>query len=261
MQTVAEKRAAFRALHDEGCFVIPNPWDAGSARMLEHLGFLALATSSAGFAWTLGRPDGGVTVDDVLAHLTTVCAATNLPVNADFESGFAEDVTENVGRAIATGIAGLSIEDRVVGAPSQLYDRKVAAGRIRTARALVGDVMLIARTERLLIDPSEVSAAIDSLVEFAAAGADVLFAPGVEKPDDIRAMVRAVAPKPLNLLVMRPGPNLAALAELGVRRISIGGGLARIAWTAAMSVADQLVAGSFDGLVGAPSRNLNAMFS
>jgi 2-methylisocitrate lyase-like PEP mutase family enzyme len=268
MTTVAAKRAAFRALHSQGCFVIPNPWDVGSARMLQHLGFAAVASTSAGFAWSIGRADGGITRDDVLQHLTAVSAAVDIPVNADFESGFAAqpaDVATNVGLAIATGISGLSIEDRDVAELSKLYDRGFAVERIRAARAAIDrsghDVILVARTERLLLDAKAVTTAIDSLVAFAEAGADCLFAPGVRDKADIAAMVRAVAPKPLNVVMATPGMSVAELADLDVRRISIGGALARVAWGAMIAAAEQIKAGSFDGLApGAPGKRLNEIF-
>lgn len=263
--TVDEKRAAFRALHAQGCFVLPNPWDVGSARLLQHLGFSALASSSAGFAWTGGRPDYAVTRDDALAHLQALCAAVDLPVNADFESGFAREpdaAADNVRRAVATGVAGLSIEDRDTDRPDDLYDLPLAVERIRAARAAMSsEVVLVARTEGLLRDPRAVTAAIDRLVAFAAAGADCLYAPGVREKDDIAAMVRAVAPRPLNVLMSGPGPSLAELAALGVRRVSVGGALARVAWGAMAAAASKMRAGSFDGLAGAMSgAELNAIF-
>ncbi len=265
-RSVAEKRAVFRALHQQGCFVLPNPWDVGSARMLQHLGFAALASTSAGFAWAMGRPDNAVTRADVLQHLALLCDAVDLPVNADFESGFAaapEGVAENVGLAIGTGVAGLSIEDRD-DTPSGLYDLPFAVERIRAARAAVdrsgADVILVARTEGLLIDPAALTPAIDKLVAFAEAGADCLYAPGVRDKADIAAMVRAVAPKPLNVL-MSPGLGVAELADLGVRRISVGGALARAAWAAMLAAAEQIKAGSFEGLAGGtPSKRLNDVF-
>ncbi len=263
-KTPTEKRAAFRDLHREGCFVLPNPWDAGSARMLQHLGFVALASTSSGFAWTIGRPDYGVQRQDVLDHLKTLCAAVDLPVNADFEAGFADDpagVAESVRMAVETGVAGLSIEDR---APGGLYDKATALQRLQAAREAIGasGAILVARTEILLDDPSQVSIAIDKLVAFAAAGADCLYAPGVRKPEDIRAMVAAVAPKPLNVLVMDPSMPVQEFADLGVRRLSVGGSLARVGWGAVIAAAKQMHAGSFDGLAGgAPGRELNKIFA
>lgn len=267
-RTVDDKRAAFRALHKGGCFVLPNPWDVGSARMLQHLGFEALASTSSGYAWTTGRPDNAVSLDDVLDHLTTLCAGVDLPVNADFESGFAEDpdgVSANVARCVATGVAGLSIEDRD-GTPTGLYETAHSVERIRAARAAIdaagGDVILVARTERLLIDPAALAPAIDSLVAFAEAGADCLYAPGVREKADIAAMVRAVAPLPLNVLALDPGVALAEYADLGVRRVSVGGALARVGWGAAIAASEQLKSGSFAGLAdAAPGKRLNGMFA
>jgi 2-methylisocitrate lyase-like PEP mutase family enzyme len=268
LSKLVEKRAVFRALHREGCFVIPNPWDVGSARLFQEIGFAALASTSSGFAWTTGRPDYAVTRDDVLAHLATLCQAVDLPVNADFESGFAdapEDMVVNVGLAIATGIAGLSIEDRVVGG-SGLYERALAVERIQAARAAIdqsgADVILVARTEGLLFDTTALTPAIDRLVAFAEAGADCLFAPGVKRREDIAAMVRAVAPKPLNVVMSGPGLSVAELADLGVRRISVGGALARMAWSAVRRAADEIRRGSFDGLKDAlSSKEMNTLFA
>ncbi len=268
IHTLAEKRAAFRALHQQGCFVLPNPWDLGSARMLQHLGFFALASTSSGYAWSTGRSDYAVTRSDVLQHLVSLCAAVDLPVNADFESGFAADpegVAANVGLAIQTGVAGLSIEDRKVEVPSGLYDTAFAVERIRAARATIDqsgeDVILVARTEGLLSDPTAIGPAVDKLVAFAEAGADCLYAPGVRKKSDIAAMVHAVAPKPLNVLSMNLDLSVAELADLGVRRISVGGALARVSWAAMLSAAEQMKAGSFKGLSdGIPGRELNEIF-
>jgi 2-methylisocitrate lyase-like PEP mutase family enzyme len=266
---VDEKRAAFRDLHAAGCFVLPNPWDIGSARMLQHLGFSAIASSSSAFAWTGGRPDNTVGLADVLAHLEKLCAAVDLPVNADFESGFArapEEVAANVRRAVATGVAGLSIEDRDSERPSDLYDLPLAIERIRATRDAIdatgANVVLVARTEGLLRDPQAVAPAIDRLVAFAGAGADCLYAPGVRDRGDIAAMVRAVAPKPVNVLVAGPGLSLAELAALGVRRVSVGGALARVAWAAVVAAAGKLRAGSFEGLAGAmPGGQLDEIFN
>jgi 2-methylisocitrate lyase-like PEP mutase family enzyme len=267
MTDTASKRARFRALHQNGCFVIPNPWDVGSARLLQQLGFEALASTSSGHAWTRGRADYAVTRDDVLAHLTALSAAVDLPVNADFEFGFAvepADVAANVRLAVATGIAGLSIED---GKPDgSLHDLPFAVERIRAARAAIDstgeDVILVARTEGLLTDAGALTQAIDKLVAFAEAGADCLYAPGVQKKEDIAAIVRTVAPRPVNVLMHAPSHSVAELAELGVRRISVGGALARVAWGAVLAAAKQMRAGSFSGLAGAASgKELNGIFS
>ena len=267
MTRVAAKRSKFRALHQSGCFVLPNPWDVGSARLLQHMGFEALASTSSGHAWTLGKPDYAPSLDDTLAHLTQLCAATDLPVNADFKSGFADaadGVAANVTRAIATGVAGLSIEDTKVEGKG-LHDKAFAVERVKAARAAIDasgqDVMLVARAEILLHDGSRVSEAIDKLVAFAEAGADCLYAPGAMTREDIAAAVKAVAPKPLNYLMWGPGYTVAELAELGVRRISIGGALARVAWGAMLKAAEEIKAGTFDGLAtGASGKKLNDIF-
>jgi 2-methylisocitrate lyase-like PEP mutase family enzyme len=265
--TVTEKRSAFRVLHEQGCFVLPNPWDIGSARLLQHLAFSALASTSSGYAWTMGKPDYAVTRENVLDHLAMLSNAVDLPINADFEAGFASDpegVATNVGLAIKTGIAGLSIEDRDL-SHNALYDKATAVQRLRAARTAIDqsgeDVILVARTEGLLIDPSAVKPAIDKLVAFAEAGADCLYAPGVWKKEDISAMVRAVAPKPLNVLVFGSDLDVAALADLGVRRISVGGSLAAVGWGPVLDVAKQMKAGSLAGLMGGASgKKLNEMF-
>lgn len=241
-----KRRAAFRALHAEGCFVLPNPWDARSARRLETLGFKALASSSSAAALALGLTDYQISLDQCLDHLDMLCRATALPVNADFENGFADSadgVAENVTRAIATGIAGLSVEDQRSGA---LYPLDLAVARIAAARAAIdssgADVMLVARTEGRqwgLSDPQE---AVDRLVAFSAAGADCLYAPGVTDADEIAGIVRAVAPKPVNILLMNPEMRVADLAALGVRRISTGGALANAAWQGFDKAAAELAA-------------------
>ena len=247
--SVAEKRAAFRDLHQHGCFVLPNPWDVGSARLLHHMGFAALASTSSGHAWTIGRPDYAVTCDEVLSHLALLCGAVDLPVNADFQSG----------------IAGLSIEDRKVEGDG-LYEEPHAVERIKAARTAIdqsGDnVILVARTEGLLSDPKALAPAIDRLVAFAEAGADCLYAPGVRDKQDIAVMVRAVAPKPLNVLAIDPSLSVAELADLGVRRISVGGALARVGLEAVMRAAKQLKNGSFEGLsTAAPGKMINDLFA
>jgi 2-methylisocitrate lyase-like PEP mutase family enzyme len=267
--SVADKRRAFRALHQQGCFVLPNPWDVGSARMLQHLGFPALASTSTGFAWASGRPDYAVRRTEVLRHLTALSLAVDISVNADFESGFARDpegVAVSVRLALDAGVAGLSIEDRNLdGSPDELYDVPEAVKRVQAAREAIEssgtDVVLVARTEILLIDSSAIRAAIDRLAAFAEAGADCLYAPGVQKPQDIAALVRAVSPKPLNVVINAPGLTVAELADLGVRRISVGGALARVAWAAAIGAAEKIKGGSFDGLAGGtPGARLNGMF-
>lgn len=254
-RSIAERRAEFRRLHESGCFALPNPWDLGSARMLQHMGFKAVASTSSGYAWSTGRADHGIRRGEMLEHLRSLCAAIDLPVNADFESGFAADaagVAESVALAIDTGVAGLSIEDHDRESKGRLYDLPTAVERIRAARAAIDrsghDVILVARTEGLLADPKALKPAIDKLVAFAEAGADCLYAPGVKAKADIATMVRAVAPKPLNVLALPPWLTLAEFADLGVRRISVGGALARVAWRAMIDAAERIKAGSFDGL-------------
>jgi 2-methylisocitrate lyase-like PEP mutase family enzyme len=266
--SVSDKRALFRQLHEKDCFILPNPWDVGSAKMLEHLGFAALASTSSGRAWSAGMPDYAVKVSEVLQHLTMLAKSVNVPINADFENGFAttpDGVAENVLQAIGTGVAGLSIEDFNPVA-SGLYSEQEALERLRAARLAVDrsgeDVVLVARTEGILIDATALTPAIDRLVAFAVAGADCLYAPGVRNKDAIAAMVRAVAPKPLNLLIMDPNLSFAEIADLGVRRISIGGSLARVGWAATISAAKNMLGGSFQSLsTGYPSKDLNNMFT
>ena len=268
--TIAERRAAFRRLHASGCFVIPNPWDAGSAKYLQSLGFKALATTSSGAAWAAGLPDGGMSRDMVLAHLRELVAATDLPVNADFESGYADDATgvgESVRLAIETGIAGLSIEDATGDAASPVRDIDAAVARLRAARAAIdaagGDVMLIGRAENFIAGRPDLADTITRLKAYAAAGADCLYAPGIKTREDIAAVVSAVAPKPVNLLVGGVSElTLSEIAGLGVRRVSVGGAMARAAWggfeRSARSLLDQ---GRFDGFADAASgAELNALF-
>jgi 2-methylisocitrate lyase-like PEP mutase family enzyme len=266
--SVTEKRARFRALHRQGCFVLPNPWDIGTARMFQHLGFSALASTSSGHAWSRGRSDYAVTREAVLQHLASLAAAVDLPLNADFESGFAPDpegVAESVRLAVVTGVAGLSIEDRDL-KNGGLYDKPMALERLRAARAAIdgagGDCLLVARTEGLLLDPAALSPAIDKLVAFAEAGADCLYAPGAKGRETIAAIVRAVSPKPVNVLIMEPTMPLAELADLGVRRVSVGGALARVSWAATVAAAKAIKDGSFLPLAGAmPNAEVNRIFA
>ena len=241
---LAARRAAFRALHEHGCFKLPNPWDRGSAVRLAKLGFKALASSSSAAAMALGLSDYQIDLDQCLDHLAMLCAATDLPVNADFENGFADapaGVADNVAKAIATGIAGVSIEDQHAGA---LYPLDLAVERIGAARGAIdasgADVMLVARTEGRLWALSSASEAIGRLVAFAEAGADVLFAPGVTEAQEIADFVRAVAPKPVNVLIMNADMRVPDLAALGVRRVSVGGALANAAWRAFDTAAAEL---------------------
>lgn len=242
----AARRAAFRKLHESGCFIIPNPWDIGSATRLQAMGFKALASSSSAAGKALGKNDYQITLDECLAHLKMLVDATDLPVNADFENGFADapaDVAANVARAIETGIAGLSIEDQTGGT---LYPLELAIDRIKAARGAIDasgeDVMLIARTEGRLWDLSTPEEAVTRLIAYADAGADCLFAPGVTNIDEIAAQVRAVAPKPVNVLIMNADMRVADLAAAGVRRVSVGGALANAAWRAFDAAAEALAA-------------------
>lgn len=268
--SVAQKRAEFRKLHESGCFVLPNPWDVGSARLLAGMGFKALASTSSGFAWSTGRADNHVTCDDVVTHLTTLCAATDLPVNADFEAGFAHDpagVAANVTRGVATGVAGLSIEDSTGDASKPLYEMTLAVERIRAARKAIDDsgsgVMLVGRCESFLVGKPDLDATIARLVAYAEAGAECLYAPGLKTKEQISAVVKAVAPKPVNVLMGAPGWSAAELADLGVRRISVGGALARAAWgaflRAARDIADNGSFAEFGKAV--PFAEINAMFA
>ncbi len=256
----------FRALHAAACFVMPNPWDAGSAVLLEHAGFHALGTTSAGFAFSRGLPDaiGALWLDEVLAHCRDLAAATSLPVHADFQEGYADDpegVAANVTACIATGVAGLSIEDASGDPEAPLHDRATALARLRAARGAIDasgvPVILTARCESYLVGtPEPDKVALDRLVAYAEAGADCVFAPGVRDPDTIATMVRAVAPVPLNVVVSSStnGLSVARLADLGVRRISLGSALARVALGAFLRAARvMLETGSFLGLEGAAS--------
>ena len=265
----------FRAMHASGCFVLPNPWDIGTAVYLQHLGFKALATTSAGFAFSRGLPDSvsAIARGDMLAHIGEVVAATPLPVNADFQNGYAdepEDVAASVALCIATGVAGLSIEDASGDSESPLYGFDLAVERIKAARAAIDatriPVILTARCEAWLVgQPDPLRVALKRLVAFADAGADCLYAPGVTEPDQIAAIVQAVSPKPVNVLMSRPDPALSfsRLADLGVRRISVGAALARVAWGAFIRAARSMAeTGSFDGLAdAAPFKELSDVFS
>jgi 2-methylisocitrate lyase-like PEP mutase family enzyme len=268
--SVADKRRAFRRLHESGCFVIPNPWDPGSARFLQSLGFKALATTSAGFAWSKARPDNGVTRDMVIAHLQEMVAATDVPVNADFESGFATDaagVADSVRRAVDAGVAGLSIEDSTGDAAQPLYELDAAVERIRAARRAIdekgGDALLVGRAECFLVGRPDLDETIARLQAYSTAGADCLYAPGLRTREQFTAVVTALAPKPVNALIGWPSElTVADIAALGVRRISVGGALARTAWGGFMRAAKLLAEqGSFAGFKdAAPGAELNALF-
>ena len=265
---IAAKRQVFAELHRAGCFVLPNPWDVGSARYLAALGFPAIATTSAGFAWTRGRADNGVTLEVALAHLREMSAAVGVPVNADFEGGFAaapDDVAENVRRAAETGIAGLSIEDSTGEPTAPLHDFGLAVERIRAAHAALAGtgVLLVARSEGYLVGRADLDETVRRLVAYAEAGADCLYAPGVRTPAEIGAIVRAVAPRPVNVLVWTDFTTVADLAALGVRRISVGGALARTAWGGFMAAASEIAnEGTFRRLgMAAQSAELNGLFA
>lgn len=263
------KRAEFRRLHESGCFVLPNPWDAGSAKLLQSLGAKALASTSAGYAWSIGKPDGAVTLDEMLAHLGELAGMTDLPVNADFEHGYADapdSVAANVTRAVAMGVAGLSIEDSTGRADEPLYDFALAVERVKAARAAIdaggSGTLLTARSEGFFVGRPDLAETIKRLKAFAAAGADCLYAPGLPDLAAIAEAVKAVAPKPVNVLVSGPGFKVPDLAGLGVRRVSVGGALARAAWGGFLSAARAIMEeGAFQPFAPiAPFRNLNAAF-
>src|SRR5450631_3946836 len=268
--SIADKRRAFHKLHEAGCFAIPNPWDVGSARYLQGLGFKALATTSSGFAWSHGHRDGAMSRDRVLDHFTDMVEATDLPINADFENGFATDaagIAESVRLAVETGVAGLSIEDSTGDAAKPLFELGVAVERMRAARKAIdkagGDALLVGRAECFLVVCFNVAETTERLKAYANAGADCLYAPGIATREDIAAVVAAVAPKPVNLLVGSVSKlTLEDISALGVRRVSVGGALARSAWGGFMRAAKSIVEhGKFDEFAGAASgRELNALF-
>ena len=266
MTELAARREAFRRLHESGCFVLPNPWDVGSAVALEQLGFRALATTSAGFAWTLGRADKGVGLDEMLAHLRAIVDAVSLPVSADFEGGYAVDperVHANVTRAAATGIAGLSIEDSTDDAADPLLSVELAVERVRAARAAIDEsgtgVLLTGRSEGFVVGRPDLDETILRLRAYADAGADCLYAPRIDTVDQVAALVAAVAPKPVNLLIHTPFMTVAEAAALGVRRISVGGTLARVAWFSFRQAAQEIAdAGTFTHFNDLP--NPDALF-
>ncbi len=267
---VPARRDAFRRLHEGGCFVLPNPWDAGSARYLERLGFLALATTRAGFAFSLGLPDGGVPRAAVLRHRAAMAEATELPLNADFESGFARDpagVAESVRLCIDTGVAGLSIEDSTGDSSAPLRDMASAVERVRAARAAIDasgtGVVLTGRAECHLVGhPDPLRESLRRLAAYADAGADCLYAPGLRTREDVAAVVKAVAPKPVNVLVSTPGFSVRELEDLGVRRVSVGGALARVAWGAFQRAAQEIARGGTFAALGqaAPHAELDRFF-
>jgi 2-methylisocitrate lyase-like PEP mutase family enzyme len=259
--STADKRKAFRTLHERGCFVIPNPWNVGTARYLQGLGFPALATTSSGHAHSGGYPDGAQSLDDVLAHFAEIAEATDVPLNADFENGFADAddldaLARNVARCIATGVAGLSIEDSPNHPTTPLYDLETAIVRVRTARwaidAAGGDVLLTGRAEGFIRGVPDLDDVIQRLKAYAAAGADCLYAPGIKTRQQIEAVVKAVAPKPVNFLNSGAfGFTVNDIAAMGVRRISVGGSLARVAMHAFIRTATEIAKdGKFDGFAG-----------
>ena len=269
MISIDDRRRKFRRLHEAGCFVLPNPWDLGSARLLARLGFPALATTSSGFAWSLGRPDNHVTLDEALAHLRAIAAGVELPVNADFEGGFAVEpaaVGANVLLATETGVAGISIEDST-GDPSRpLYDFDLAVERVRAARAAIDvsgtGVVLTGRSEGFIAGRPDLEETIRRLRAYAEAGADCLYAPGLPTRAAIAAVVSAVAPRPVNVLIGAEGAAVAELAALGVRRISVGGALARAAWAGFLEAAREIAErGTFASLGRAvPFAEINGAF-
>lgn len=271
MPSPADKRRAFRALHESGCFVIPNPWNVGSAVYLQGLGFKALATTSSGYAHSLGLADGAVTRDMVLAHYRELVAATAIPINADFEGGFADDpagVAANVKLCIETGVAGLSIEDFTGNEADPLYDFDLALARVKAARAAIdeagGDVVFTARTEGFIHGRTDMDETIRRLKAFADAGADCLYAPGIKTREQIETVVKAVAPKPVNLLMSFAGGfTVKDIAGMGVRRISVGGTLARVAMNAFIKSASAIASeGSFDSFAGGiTNAELNKFFN
>jgi 2-methylisocitrate lyase-like PEP mutase family enzyme len=267
--STADKRATFRKMHERGCFVLPNPFDVGSAIALQKLGFKAMASTSAGFAWTIGKADNRVTVDDVCHHLAAICAAVDLPVNADYEGGFAvepDGVAANVARAVKTGVAGLSIEDSTGDKSKPLFEKALAVERIKAARAAIdkdgSGALLTGRCEGFLWGVSDLALVIDRLEAYSDAGADCLYAPGIKTKEEISAVVKAVAPKPVNLLIGASGLSRGEAEALGVRRISVGGSLARTAWAGFMKAAREMAEkGTFTELTnGYPGGELNKLF-
>jgi 2-methylisocitrate lyase-like PEP mutase family enzyme len=269
MTQPADRCRTFRQLHESGCFIVPNPWDLGSARLLAHLGFRALATTSSGLAWSLGRPDNHVSLEATLAHLRAMSQSVEIPISADFEGGFAtapEAVAANVAAATTTGIAGLSIEDSTGDASNPLHDFSLAVERITAARRAIEDsgtgIVLTGRSEGFIAGRPDLSETIRRLTAFAEAGADCLYAPGLHRMADIRAVVAAVAPTPVNVLAGSGFATVAELTQAGVRRISVGGALARAAWTGFLQAAKEIAQhGTFTGLSRAvPFAEINGTF-
>src|SRR5215468_7379066 len=269
MASIEDKRTEFRRLHESGCFAIPNPWDIGTAKYLQHLGFKAIATTSAGFAFSRGVPDGSVKRDDMLTHIRELVEATDIPVNADFENGYADDpnwVAENARLCAETGVAGLSIEDAADRKESPIYDFDLAVERIHAVREALHDsnVVLVGRAEGFLVGRENLDQVIKRLVAYSKAGADCLYAPGFKECDHIKAIVEAVAPKPVNVLIGGPGGlTMRDAAELGARRVSVGGAFARAGWGGFIRSAKELLdQGKFDELKNAASYDeLQKLFS
>lgn len=268
--TVSQKRDMFRKLHDSGCFVLPNPWDAGSAQLLASMGFRALATTSSGHAWSCAKPDGAMKRDAVLEHIRSMVQATHLPINADFESGFGEtpgDVFESVQLAVATGVAGLSVEDSTGNARAPVRGIEEAAERIRAARAAIdangSNTLLVARAENFFVGRPGLPDTVKRLQAYAEAGADCLYAPGIRTRDEIATVVSSVAPKPVNVLIgWNSDLTVEELSEMGVRRVSVGGALARAAWNGFHRAAHALADGRFDAFPDSPTgAELNAIFA
>ncbi len=265
----AARRELFRELHASGCFVCPNPWDIGSARLLVQLGFKALATTSSGLAWSLGRRDNGVSLEEALGHYRLLVDSIDVPISADFERGFAIEpagVGRNVAAAVATGIAGLSIEDSTGEGSAPLFDFTLATERVRAARQAIDEsgasIVLTGRSEGFIVGRPDLAETIRRLTAYADAGADCLFAPGIRSKTEIVAIVDAVRPKPVNVLVGSDFAKMAELAEWGVRRISVGGALARVAWTSFLHAARDIAQhGSFGPLGRAmPFAEFDALF-
>jgi 2-methylisocitrate lyase-like PEP mutase family enzyme len=268
-QRSIELRDRFRELHVSGCFVIPNPWDVGSARILVKLGFQALATTSSGCAWSTGRRDNHITLDDALAHMRTIASSVDVPVNADFEGGFAidpESVAAHVSRAVATGIAGLSIEDSTGDTGEPLFDFDLSVRRVAAARRAIDrhepGVILTARSEGFIVGRPDLDQTLRRLTAYAEAGADCLYAPGIRTDQEIAAVVKAVAPKPVNVLAGAPFTTVERLAAHGVRRVSVGGALARSAWAGFLDAAREIAShGTFNAFGRAvPFAEINGMF-
>lgn len=269
MKTPDERRKQFRKLHESGCFLLPNPWDVGSARLLAGLGFHALATTSSGFAWSNGTPDNKVTLEPVLNHLREICDAVDVPVNADFEGGFAvqpNDVFTNVMRATGTGIAGISIEDSTGDAQNPLFDFVLSVQRMHAARQAITesalDIVLTGRSEGFIANRPDLGETIRRLSAYAEAGADCLYAPGIKSLADIKTVVTELSPKPINVLVNSNFTTVQALADIGVRRISVGGALARTAYSALVHSAQEILKlGTFDGLATrTPATDFDTLF-